>query len=44
MEPLVIKKDECIRSPLCDDSLNWEVDPEEDPTAHFEFRTETKEP
>lgn len=42
-ELLVIKKGERIYDLLYDESVNWEDDPEEDPTTHFEFHTETQE-
>ena len=42
-ELLVIKKDDSIDALLYDESVNWEDDSEEDPTTHFEFRTETQE-
>ena len=42
-ELLVIKKGESIDDLLYDESVNWEDDLEEDPTTHFEFRTETQE-
>lgn len=42
MELLDIEKGERIRDPLCDDPLNWEAGPEEDPAAHLEFRTKTQ--
>lgn len=38
----VIKKGECIDDLLYDESVNWKDDPEEDPSTHFEFRTETQ--
>lgn len=41
-ELLVIKQGECIGDLLYDESVNWEDDPEEDPSTHFEFRTETQ--
>ncbi len=28
---------------IYDDSVNWEDDPEGNPTTHFEFHTETQE-
>lgn len=28
---------------LYDESVNWEGGPEEDPTTHYEFRTEVQE-
>ena len=39
-EMIVIKRGESIDELLYDESINWEDDPEEDPTTHFEFRTE----
>lgn len=42
-ELLVIKRGDSIDALLYDESVNWEDDPEEDPTTHFEFRTETQE-
>ena len=42
-ELLVIKRGDSIDELLYDESVNWEDDPEEDPTTHFEFRTETQE-
>lgn len=39
-EMIVIKHGESIDELLYDESVNWEDDPEEDPTTHFEFRTE----
>ena len=42
-ELIVIKKGEGIDALLYDESVNWEDDPEEDPTTHFEFHTETQE-
>lgn len=42
-ELLVIKRGDSIDELLYDESINWEDDPEEDPTTHFEFRTEMQE-
>lgn len=42
-EMIVIKRGEEIKDLLYDESVNWEDDPEEDPTTHFEFHTETQE-
>ena len=42
-ELIVIKKGKSINTLLYDESVNWEDDPEEDPTTHFEFRTEMQE-
>ena len=42
-ELLVIKRGDSIDALLYDESVNWEDDPEEDPTTHFEFRTEMQE-
>ena len=42
-ELLVIKRGDSIDALLHDESVSWEDDPEEDPTTHFEFRTETQE-
>lgn len=39
-ETIVIKRGDCIGRLLYDESVNWEDDPEEDPSTHFEFRTE----
>lgn len=39
-ETIVIKRGESIDELLYDESVNWEDDPEEDPTTHFEFHTE----
>ncbi|MGN0078981.1 MAG: hypothetical protein ACI36T_00390 [Eggerthellaceae bacterium] len=39
-EMIVIKRGESIDELLYDESINWEDDPEEDPTTHFEFCTE----
>ncbi len=39
-EMIVIKRGKSIGELLYDESVNWEDDPEEDPTTHFEFRTE----
>ena len=39
-ETIAIKQGDRIEDLLYDDSVNWEDDPEEDPTTHFEFRTE----
>ena len=39
-EMIVIKRGESIDELLYDESINWEDDTEEDPTTHFEFRTE----
>lgn len=41
-EMIVIKQGAAIGDLLYDDSVNWEDDLEEDPTTHFEFRTETQ--
>lgn len=37
---IVIKNGESIEVLLYDESVNWEDDPDEDPSTHFEFRTE----
>ena len=42
-ELLVIKRGDSVDELLYDESVNWEDDPEEDPTTHFEFRTETQD-
>ena len=42
-ELLVIKRGDSVDELLYDESVNWEDDSEEDPTTHFEFRTETQE-
>ena len=39
-EMIVLKNGERIEDLLYDESVNWEDDPEEDPTTHFEFCTE----
>lgn len=39
-ETIVIKRGESIDELLYDESVNWEDNPEEDPTTHFEFHTE----
>lgn len=41
-EMIVIKRGKSVDGLLYDESVNWEDDPEEDPTTHFEFRTETQ--
>lgn len=41
-EMIAIKKGRGIDELLYDDSANWENDPGEDPSTHFEFRTETQ--
>lgn len=41
-EMIAIKKGRSIDGILYDDSVNWEDDPEEDPSTHFEFHTETQ--
>ena len=43
-ETIVIKRGESIDELLSDESVNWEDDPEEDPTTHFEFHTEIQHP
>lgn len=42
-EMIVIKQGRKIEELLYDESVNWEDDPEEDPTTHFEFHTEMQE-
>ena len=42
-ELIVIKSGNAISELLYDESVNWEDDPEEDPTTHFEFCIETQE-
>ena len=42
-EMIVIKRGGSADEMLYDESVNWEDDPEENPTTHFEFRTETQE-
>lgn len=42
-ELIVIKNGNSIGDLLYDESVNWEDDPEEDPSTHFEFRTEAQE-
>jgi hypothetical protein len=42
-EMIVIKRGSEMGGLLYDDSVNWEDDPEEDPTTHFEFHSETQE-
>lgn len=39
-EMIVLKNGERIEDLLYDESVNWEDDPDEDPSTHFEFRTE----
>ncbi len=39
-EMIVLKNGERIENLLYDESVNWEDDPDEDPSTHFEFRTE----
>lgn len=39
-EMIVIKRGESIDELLYNESINWEDDPDEDPSTHFEFRTE----
>ena len=39
-EMIVIKRGKSVEELLYDESINWEDDPEEDPTTHFEFHTE----
>lgn len=41
-EMIVIKKGTRIDEILYDESVNWEDDPEEDPSTHFEFHCETQ--
>ena len=43
-ELLAIERGDSIDALLYDESVNWEDDPDEDPTTHFEFRTEMQEP
>lgn len=42
-ELIVIKNGDSIGDLLYDESVNWEDNPEEDPSTHFEFRTEAQE-
>lgn len=42
-ELIVIKGGGSISDLLYDESVNWEDDPEEDPSTHFEFHTEVQE-
>lgn len=42
-EMIVVKQGGEIDELLYDESINWEDDPEEDPTTHFEFHTEIQE-
>lgn len=39
-EMIVLKNGERIEDLLYDESVNWEDDRDEDPSTHFEFRTE----
>ena len=39
-EMIVLKNGERIEDLLYDESVNWEDDPDEDPSTHFAFRTE----
>lgn len=39
-EMIVIKRGHSISELLYDESVNWQDDPDEDPTTHFEFHTE----
>ena len=41
-EMIVIKRSGDLEETLYDESVNWEDDPEEDPTAHYEFHTEVQ--
>ena len=42
-ETIVIKRGSCIDELLYDESVNWEDDPEEDPSTHFEFHIEIQD-
>lgn len=42
-EMIVVKRGGDLDETLHDESVNWEDDPEEDPTTHYEFRTEVQE-
>lgn len=42
-ETIVIKEGKNADELIYDESVNWEDNPEEDPTTHFEFSTETQE-
>lgn len=42
-EMIVIKRGGDLEEALYDESVNWEDDPEEDPTTHYEFHTEVQE-
>lgn len=39
---IVIKRGGDLEKTLYDESVNWEDDPEEDPTTHYKFRMETQ--
>ena len=39
-EMIIIKRGKSVEELLYDESINWEDDPEEDPTTRFEFQTE----
>ena len=39
-EMIVIKRGQSIDDLLYDESVNWQDNPDEDPTTHFEFRVE----
>ncbi len=39
-ETITIKRGKSIDGLIYDESQNWEDDPEEDPSTHYEFRTE----
>ena len=41
-ETITVKMGENIEALLCDESVNWEDDPEEDPSTHFDFSIETQ--
>lgn len=40
-EMIAVKMANRIEGLIYDDSVNWEDDPEEDPSTHYSFRTET---
>lgn len=42
-EMIVVKRGDSVEEMLYDESVNWDDNPEEDPTTHFEFRTEAQE-
>lgn len=42
-EMIVIKRGQSIDELLYDESVNWQDNPDEDPTTHFDFRVERQE-